>query len=58
MFRNRYLQTYLSAWIAKYNKVQRKKFLNEKMVQFRKDTRNKIFKKWLRKVSEHYEDEI
>ena len=58
MMRNRYLQTYLTAWIAKYNKAQKKKYLNEKMVQFRTSSRNKIFKLWLRKVSEHYEDQI
>ena len=28
------------------------------MVTFKQGVRNKIFKMWLRKVSEHYEDEI
>lgn len=52
MHRDRYITTYFRTWMQRYNKSQRKKYLQDVLLYYRRERiRNKIFTQWMQKVT-------
>ena len=52
MNRDRFITTYFGTWMQKYNKSQKKKYLNGVLNYYRvQRVRNKIFTQWIKQVT-------
>lgn len=59
MHDHKYLSVYLTTWIYKYNKIQRKKYLNSvRTVYETQFNRNKKFKHWMNLVIDNVRDQV